>query len=128
MKKIWVDDLRPAPKGYHWCKSVNETIKFIQSTEDCIQRCMDRGHNCFLDRDYAGRNRCYNTANYVDIELIDLDHDAGDYASDGGDYIKILDWLEETGRNYLIRLHTMNPVGRENMRAIIQRNGWREVL
>ena len=62
-----------------------------------------------------------------EIELIDIDHDAGNYACDGGDYIKLLDWLEETGRNYPIRIHSMNPVGVANMRAIIQRNGWTEV-
>ena len=60
-------------------------------------------------------------------ELIDLDHDASVYAEFGGDYIKLLDWLEETGRNYPIRIHSMNPVGVQNMRAIIERNGWREV-
>jgi hypothetical protein len=62
-----------------------------------------------------------------DIELIDIDHDAGDYASDGGDYIRLLDWLEETGRNYPIRIHSANPVGVQNMRAIIRKNGWKEV-
>jgi hypothetical protein len=66
--------------------------------------------------------------NLVDeIELIDIDHDAGDYAQYGGDYIRLLDWLEETGRRYPIRIHSMNPVGVANMRAIIQRNGWKEV-
>lgn len=63
----------------------------------------------------------------AEIEL-SVDHDAGDHATDGGDYIKLLDWLEETGRNYPIRIHSMNLVGRENMRAIIQRNGWKEIL
>ena len=63
-----------------------------------------------------------------EIELIDIDHDAGDYASDGGDYIKLLDWLEETGRNYPIRIHSQNPVGVANMRRIIQRNGWKEIM
>ena len=62
------------------------------------------------------------------IDLIDIDHDAGGYSIWGGDYIKLLDWLEETGRNYPIRIHSMNVVGRENMRAIIRRNGWKEVL
>lgn len=125
--KIWVDDIRPAPEGWRWCKSVNETIELIKGAEACIDRCMNRGHKCFLERDYFGRSRAYAAANDVDIQLIDLDHDAGDYASDGGDYIKILDWLEETGRNYPIRLHTMNPVGRENMRRIIQKNNWVEI-
>lgn len=62
-----------------------------------------------------------------DIELIDIDHDAGDYVSDGGDYIRFLDWLEETERSFPIHIHSMNPVGVQNMRAIIRRNGWSEV-
>ena len=98
--KLWVDDVRPAPKGYEWCRSVNQAKNWIDISE------FD-----FME----------------DIELIDIDHDAGDYISDGGDYIKLLDWLEETGRNYPIHIHSMNPVGVENMRRIIQRNGWREV-
>lgn len=60
--------------------------------------------------------------------LLDLDHDAGDYACEGGDYIKILDWLEATGRNFPVRLHTANPVGRQNMMRIAQKNGWEVVL
>ena len=57
--------------------------------------------------------------------LISLDHDAGDYGPP--DYIKILDWLEETGRNYPIHIHSMNVVGVANMRAIIERNNWKEI-
>lgn len=102
--KIWVDDVRPAPEGYVWCKSVNKAIDTIEESEWYDRYVLD-----------------------VIIELIDIDHDAGDYAEDGGDYIKLLDWLEETGRNYPIRIHSMNPVGVENMRRIIQRNGWTEV-
>lgn len=49
------------------------------------------------------------------VELIDCYHDLGDNAFDGGDGIKLLDWLAEAERHYPIRLHTMNPVGRENM-------------
>ena len=61
-------------------------------------------------------------------ELLDSDPDLGDYASDGGDGVKLLDWLEETGRNYPIRIHSMNAVGVANMRRIIQRNGWKKVF
>lgn len=63
----------------------------------------------------------------IHFEYIDLDHDAGDYAWDGGDYIKLLDQLEEQNIHYNVRLHTMNPVGRENMRQIIKKNHWREI-
>lgn len=73
------------------------------------------------------QNGALSLISEYEIELIDIDHDAGDYANDGGDYIKLLDWLEETGRNYPIRIHSMNPVEIENMRRIIQKNGWTEV-
>ena len=104
--KLWIDDVRPAPEGYIWCKSVSAAKYAIQAEEDY--------------------SRTFPKDNYG-IELIDIDHDAGDYVESGGDYIKLLDWLEETGRNYPIRIHSMNPVGVENMRRIIERNNWREI-
>ena len=105
--KLWVDDVRPAPAGYVWCKTVDQAKGYIRKFEDM--------HTLSRQKDFWK------------IELIDIDHDAGDYVSDGGDYIKLLDWLEETSRNYPIRIHSMNPVGIKNMRAIIKRNGWTEV-
>lgn len=65
-----------------------------------------------------------------DTILISLDHDAGDFARDGGDYIKLLDWLEEEGivdTGYSFHIHSQNPVGIENMRRIIEHNNWKEV-
>ena len=87
--KLWIDDIRPAPDGYIWCKSVNETIAVIENNSD--------------------------------ISLIDIDHDAGDYYSDGGDYIRIL------GYSYPIHIHSMNSVGVQNMRSIIRHNCWTEI-
>ena len=113
--KIWVDDIRPAPEGYKWLDTTNKVKNFIMYYEETIENALD-------EFDFPPAE-LWNDG----IELIDLDHDAGDYAADGGDYIKILDWLEETGRRYPIRIHSQNPVGVENMRRIIERNGWREV-
>ena len=96
--KIWIDDLRPAPEGYVHYKTVDGAAFAILLYEK-------KG---------------------ISIELIDIDHDAGDCGPP--DYIKLLDWLEETGRNYPIRIHSQNPVGVANMRRIIQRNGWKEVF
>lgn len=104
--KLWIDDVREPPEGYVWCTNVNSAKITIQSHEYLKK----------IDESYT-----------EEIDLIDLDHDAGEYYKLGGDYIKLLDWLEATGRNYPIRIHSMNPVGRENMRAIIRRNGWTEV-
>lgn len=105
--KLWIDDLRPAPFGYRIARSVNEAIEIIETYE--------------IMHRMSGGTKIY------EIELIDIDHDAGDFFQDGGDYIKILDWMEVTNRNYPIHIHSMNPVGIENMCRIIQRNGWREV-
>lgn len=112
--KLWIDDMRTAPENYLWCKSVNEAKDMIEFIERVFGK-------------YSLWNPSTGEEKRVNIELIDIDHDAGDYAKDGGDYIKLLDWFEETGRNYLIRIHSMNPVGVENMRRIIQKNGWTEV-
>ena len=111
--KLWIDDVRPAPDGYVWVKSVNKAKSKIAKLEY---------------RNEKEQKECWGMRLGPDLlEVIDIDHDAGDYVSDGGDYIKLLDWLEATGRNYPIRIHTANPVGAANMRAIIERNGWKEV-
>ena len=91
--KIWVDDLRPVPEGYEWARSVNQAISLVEKAE----------------------------AGGEEIELLDLDHDLGDFFSDGGDAIKILDWLAERGTFYPVKIHTANPVGRENMERMIAR-------
>lgn len=106
--KIWVDDVRPAPDGYVWCQTVNEAKHIITHV--------------------FSLHHIHHTANLPSIDLLDLDHDAGEMSRWGGDYIKILDWLEKQNWSIPIKLHTMNPVGRENMRAIIQKNGWTEVM
>lgn len=97
---LWVDDLRKPPSDkYIWVKSVNMAKMLIKDLSKKDEQI-----------------------------VIDLDHDAGDFANQGGDYIKILDWMEEQGIDDIaIHLHTMNPVGRENMRRIIQRNGWKQI-
>ena len=31
--KLWIDDVRPAPEGYVWCKTVNEAKSEIIGVE-----------------------------------------------------------------------------------------------
>lgn len=91
--KIWLDDIIEAPKGYYHCHSVNETMQKIIKCE-----------------------KKYNI-----IEEINCDHDLGDYTPDGGDAIKLIDWLTERKTYYPIALHSGNPVERENIQRKIER-------
>ena len=91
--KIWLDDLRPVPQGYEGAKSVNEAIALIEEAES-------RG---------------------TEIEVLDLDHDLGDYYFDGGDALKLLDWLAERETFYPVEIHTANSVGRANMERMLAR-------
>ena len=91
--KIWLDDIRLAPDRYESVQSVNQAIALILEAE----------------------------AKGEQIELLDLDHDLGDYFPEGGDAIKLLDWLAERGTFYQIKIHTANPVGRANMQRMIDR-------
>jgi hypothetical protein len=127
--KLWIDDVRPAPEGYVWCKSVNSAKFRIENLEIFRQNMISSfevAYESGRHDDADGYASILDNEKYQ-ITIIDIDHDAGDYASAGGDYIKLLDWMEETGRSYPIHIHSMNPVGVANMRAIIKRNGWVEV-
>ena len=96
---------------YVWIKSVDEA-------KECIE---------FLEGQLAKVSTELRRYSRNNIEIIDIDHDAGDYVRFGGDYIKLLDWLEETGRNYPIRIHSMNAYGAQRMREICEKNGWKIV-
>jgi hypothetical protein len=125
--KLWLDDVRPAPDGYFWVKSVNTAKLVIMEKEKTAQWASDQAYALESTGNFDLARRIGRVVLNSKIELIDIDHDAGEYVEEGGDYIKLLDWLEETGRSYPIHIHSMNPVGVENMRRIIQKNGWTEV-
>lgn len=81
------------PEGYELARSVNEAKCLIQYCEE----------------------------HEIEIEVLDLDHDLGDYYPDGGDAIRLLDWLVERECFYPVKIHTANPVGRANMIRLIDR-------
>ena len=102
--KLWIDDVRPAPEGWRHCRSVHE-----------------------------GKIICYQLLGpekILHIEIMSLDHDAGNYSFMGGDSIELLNWLERKQEleNWNIitefHFHSMNVVGRMNMETICRRNGW----
>jgi hypothetical protein len=92
--QLWLDDIRSMPDDYtHHAHSVNQAKRMIVQAEEDNE----------------------------EIELISLDHDLGDYAYDGGDGIRLMDWLVERETYYPVVFHTANPVGRMNMRRMKDR-------
>lgn len=98
--KLWVDDIRFPPSD-EWLHAVS-----VDQAKLAIQ--------IYLENEDG------------DL-LIDIDHDAGQYVEYGGDYIKLLDWLENSNivtDKFYFHIHSMNPVGVQNMKNIIQHNNW----
>ena len=105
---LWIDDVREPPERFYY---MGKPVHWERAW------------------DVEGAKRAISEHEQYDYryDLLSVDHDAGDFVCDGGDYIKLLDWLEETERNYPIRIHSANVVGRQNMEAICRRNGWKIV-
>lgn len=102
MVKIYVDDMRETPNGFIHFYTVDECVGYIR-------RMYKQGISNFY---------------------LDLDNDAGEeYSKFGGDYINILNRLEDMYNmghlkhiNFSIHIHSMNPVAIQNMRSIILHN------
>ena len=68
--KIWLDDLRPAPWGYESARSVNEAKTLIREAE----------------------------RNGIEIEVLDLDHNLGDFAIGAGGVLWVLGSMFKKGK------------------------------
>lgn len=106
--KVWVDDIRTLPKGFD--VAIHSVKEFKTLFADVIEQ------------------------NDV-IDELSLDHDAGEYKSHGGDYIEILNWFEYLYFNFgydikkyvkKFSFHTSNPVGRKNMKRIVNIHCWND--
>ena len=120
MLEIWVDDERPKPEEYaDEAKSVHEALILT---------------GMIIERQFQFKRSIFPFPNDQKL-LLDLDHDAGEYVTDGGDYINILKALSqpwfgemcgELGSKILVRFHSANPVGVQNMREIVEKCKWLE--
>ena len=110
---IWLDDIRDMP----W-----------QTTLYADKAIVVRNYQSAV----AAINHYYNSS--VDL-IVDLDHDLGcdgldldnDHSHDptGYDFCK---FLVEKGIVGRFHIHSMNPVGSENMRQLLTHYGWKEIL
>lgn len=101
---VWLDDERPFPYYDTVPKSSVTVVRSVNGAKNAIKDIESKVENATF--------------------ILDLDHDLGEFASDGGDGYQLVLWLVDTRRNYnnyKVKIHTMNPVGREKMQGIVDR-------
>lgn len=107
---LWLDDLRVAPPGWTWAKTVDEAVKLVLSqvqAEDPIVYMS-------LDHDLGHAPDCPGCAE-EHLEHIDSTNGT-----------KFVIWMCQDDSRWPVcrpMVHSMNPVGAERMRALIDRYG-----
>lgn len=98
---IYIDDMRqPLIPGALWVKSYDEAIAALIDITDL----MDVDDSISL--------------------VVDFDHDLGERKT-GYDIAK---WLIDNGYIGKFRIHSMNPVGANNIRQLLKHYGWTEIF
>ena len=82
--KVVIENYMDNLKGGTWGEKVTEAVSSMEHPFQTNEECKEL------------------------VDILDLDHDLGDFAKDGGDAIKLIDWLVGTKKFYKINLHTMN--------------------
>lgn len=89
--KLWLDDVRPAPPGWVWCKNANDCMilwAVFKNEVDEVSLDHDLGENVKTG---------YDVAKWVEREVV-----------------------EEGFENFpVIHIHSANPVGRKNIEAAL---------
>ena len=111
---LWLDDMRPAPKGWHHVKTVEEA-KFALLTAS-VQRAS-------LDHDLGACTDCLKGR--LPSEWLD-DHDGEQMPNceHFGTGFTLVRWMEETGNwpTEKPTVHSANRAGSAMMRAIIDKH------
>jgi hypothetical protein len=92
MVKIWLDDVREAPRGWQHYKTAEDLIEYIE---------LIGWHN---------------------VSVISLDHDLGENIKTGYDFLKWAEkWFSMYDEKHIpkFEVHSANPVGVKNMKAAI---------
>ena len=98
---IYIDDMRqPLIPNALWVKSYDEAIAALIDTTD------------LMDID-----------DFISL-VVDFDHDLGE-GKTGYDVAK---WLIDNSYIGKFRIHSMNPVGANNIRQLLKHYGWTEVF
>jgi len=103
--KLWLDDTRPAPDGWHWARTADEAIEALRT-----------GHvvEASLDHDLGHCDACEGCTGYLRSPCECRCHLSGTF---------LVNWMatENVWPATKPRVHSANPVGAERMRLTIER-------
>lgn len=108
---LWLDDIRPAPDGYVWCKTVDEA-KGVMLSQNVL--------HASLDHDLGACEKCLKGRS-AEQWLADHNmHSMPNCAHFGTGY-EFVCWMEEhqIWPVESCMVHSANPVGRERMKKVI---------
>jgi hypothetical protein len=110
---LWLDDMRPAPDGWLWVKTVEDAKLHLAA---------GRVHNLSLDHDLGACESCMK-GRTAEQWLAESEFTAMPNCDHFGTGYTLVCWMEETGHwpSELPSLHTANPVGRMRMSQAICR-------
>lgn len=100
--KLFVDDIREAPEGWHCARTVTEAIRILD------------------ERDVSEVSLDHDISHAVGLDSVMKPYPCGETFEPVARFIAL---LHEEGGTYpdVVTIHTANPIGGEKMRAILER-------
>lgn len=110
---LWLDDIRPAPTGWMHARNVDEAKLILQIHE--VQ-------DCSLDHDLGACFDCLRGLT-PDQWLAEHEYQSMPNCTHFGTGYELVLWMAETGNwpRFRPMVHSMNPVGADRMRGVIER-------
>ena len=110
---LWLDDMRPAPEGYIWAKTVDQA-KAVLANASIVK--------CSLDHDLGVCTECSEGLTPEEW-LIKHEYKSMPHCSHFGTGYDLVCWMEENDVWSIEKpvVHSMNPVGRMRMQMVIDK-------
>jgi len=112
--KLWLDDIRPAPSGWHHVKNIREA-KDVLITGLVT--------HASLDHDLGACSECMQGKS-VEEWMADHNNQAMPNCTHFGTGYDLVTWMEENKiwPTEYINVHSANPVGRARMQQVMAKN------
>lgn len=113
---LWLDDIRPAPQGWTWAKTVEQAKEYLQSRTVV---------NASLDHDLGICASCKAASGLSTPEewLEAHGYQSMPHCEHAGTGYTLVCWMEETGNwpSEKPKVHSANPAGRLKMQQAIEK-------